>query len=95
MLVIFDVEGVLLNAEYLPVLASLFGPEKEKDGEGAGQRRHDVDHQSRIMVWAAQNGKETAENHENRRSGRMPHLKIGGCGDKLPAIPETGCGFDG
>ena len=31
MLVIFDVEGVLLNAEYLPVLASLFGPEKEKE----------------------------------------------------------------
>ncbi|TVP39841.1 phosphoserine phosphatase SerB [Candidatus Nitrosocosmicus arcticus] len=30
MLVIFDVEGVLLNAEYLPVLANLFGPEKEK-----------------------------------------------------------------
>lgn len=31
MLVIFDVEGVLLNAEYLPVLANLFGPEKEKE----------------------------------------------------------------
>jgi phosphoserine phosphatase len=30
MLVIFDVEGVLLNAEYLPVLAKLMGPEKEK-----------------------------------------------------------------
>lgn len=31
MLVIFDVEGVLLNAEYLPVLAKLLGPEKEKE----------------------------------------------------------------
>ncbi|HYO07048.1 MAG TPA: phosphoserine phosphatase SerB, partial [Phototrophicaceae bacterium] len=31
MLVIFDVEGVLLNAEYLPVLAKLMGPEKEKE----------------------------------------------------------------
>ncbi len=31
MLVIFDVEGVLLNAEYLPVLAKLKGPEKEKE----------------------------------------------------------------
>ncbi|MDQ4074182.1 MAG: phosphoserine phosphatase SerB [Thermoproteota archaeon] len=31
MLIIFDVEGVLLNAEYLPVLASLMGPEKEKE----------------------------------------------------------------
>ena len=31
MLVIFDVEGVLLNAEYLPVLANLLGPEKEKE----------------------------------------------------------------
>lgn len=31
MLVIFDVEGVLLNAEYLPVLAKLIGPEKEKE----------------------------------------------------------------
>jgi phosphoserine phosphatase len=31
MLVIFDVEGVLLNAEYLPVLAQLMGPEKEKE----------------------------------------------------------------
>ena len=31
MLVIFDVEGVLLNAEYLPVLANLFGSEKEKE----------------------------------------------------------------
>jgi phosphoserine phosphatase len=31
MLIIFDVEGVLLNAEYLPVLAQLFGPEKEKE----------------------------------------------------------------
>jgi phosphoserine phosphatase len=30
MLVIFDVEGVLLNAEYLPVLAQMMGPEKEK-----------------------------------------------------------------
>lgn len=31
MLVIFDVEGVLLNAEYLPVLARLLGPEKEQE----------------------------------------------------------------
>lgn len=31
MLIIFDVEGVLLNAEYLPVLAQLIGPEKEKE----------------------------------------------------------------
>ena len=31
MLVIFDVEGVLLNAEYLPVLAKLMGPEKEQE----------------------------------------------------------------
>lgn len=30
MLVIFDVEGVLLNAEYLPVLAQIKGPETEK-----------------------------------------------------------------
>jgi phosphoserine phosphatase len=31
MLIIFDVEGVLLNAEYLPVLAQRFGPAKEKE----------------------------------------------------------------
>lgn len=31
MLVIFDVEGVLLNAEYLPVLAKVLGQEKEKE----------------------------------------------------------------
>lgn len=31
MLVIFDVEGVLLDAEYLPVLAKLLGPEKEAE----------------------------------------------------------------
>jgi phosphoserine phosphatase len=31
MLVIFDVEGVLLNAEYLPVLSQVMGPEKEKE----------------------------------------------------------------
>jgi phosphoserine phosphatase len=31
MLVIFDVEGVLLNAEYLPVLSQLMGPEKEEE----------------------------------------------------------------
>lgn len=31
MLVIFDVEGVLLNAEYLPVLAQVMGPQKEKE----------------------------------------------------------------
>jgi phosphoserine phosphatase len=31
MLVIFDVEGVLLNAEYLPVLARLLGPKKEQE----------------------------------------------------------------
>jgi phosphoserine phosphatase len=31
MLVIFDVEGVLLNAEYLPVLAQVKGPETEKE----------------------------------------------------------------
>jgi phosphoserine phosphatase len=31
MLAVFDVEGVLLDAEYLPVLASLMGPEKEKE----------------------------------------------------------------
>jgi phosphoserine phosphatase len=31
MLIIFDVEGVLLNAEYLPVLAQSFGPNKEKE----------------------------------------------------------------
>jgi len=31
MLAVFDVEGVLLDAEYLPVLASLLGPEKEKE----------------------------------------------------------------
>jgi phosphoserine phosphatase len=31
MLIIFDVEGVLLNAEYLPVLAQVFGPQKEKE----------------------------------------------------------------
>jgi phosphoserine phosphatase len=30
-LVIFDVEGVLLNAEYLPVLSQLMGPEKEEE----------------------------------------------------------------
>lgn len=31
MLVIFDVEGVLLNAEYLPVLAQVKGPKTEKE----------------------------------------------------------------
>ncbi|HZB73298.1 MAG TPA: phosphoserine phosphatase SerB [Nitrososphaeraceae archaeon] len=31
MLAIFDVEGVLLNAEYLPVLSQVMGPEKEKE----------------------------------------------------------------
>jgi phosphoserine phosphatase len=31
MLIIFDVEGVLLNAEYLPILAQVFGPAKEKE----------------------------------------------------------------
>jgi phosphoserine phosphatase len=31
MLIIFDVEGVLLNAEYLPILAQVFGPSKEKE----------------------------------------------------------------
>lgn len=31
MLIVFDVEGVLLNAEYLPILAQLMGPEKEKE----------------------------------------------------------------
>ncbi len=31
MLVIFDVEGVLINAEFLPVLAQMKGPEKEKE----------------------------------------------------------------
>jgi len=31
MLIIFDVEGVLLNAEYLPVLAQMKGPNKEKE----------------------------------------------------------------
>jgi len=31
MLIIFDVEGVLLNAEYLPVLAQVMGPAKEKE----------------------------------------------------------------
>lgn len=31
MLVIFDVEGVLLNAEYLPFLSQVVGPEKEKE----------------------------------------------------------------
>src|SRR5437870_13715949 len=31
MLIIFDVEGVLLNAEYLPVLAEVMGPKKEKE----------------------------------------------------------------
>jgi phosphoserine phosphatase len=31
MLAVFDVEGVLLDAEYLPILASLLGPEKEKE----------------------------------------------------------------
>jgi phosphoserine phosphatase len=31
MLIIFDVEGVLLNAEYLPVLAQVIGPAKEKE----------------------------------------------------------------
>lgn len=31
MLIIFDVEGVLLNAEYLPVLAQMMGKEKEKE----------------------------------------------------------------
>lgn len=31
MLIVFDVEGVLLNAEYLPVLAQVMGPEKEKE----------------------------------------------------------------
>jgi phosphoserine phosphatase len=31
MLIIFDVEGVLLNAEYLPVLAQAMGPKKEKE----------------------------------------------------------------
>lgn len=31
MLVIFDVEGVLLNAEYLPVLAKTLGPQKEAE----------------------------------------------------------------
>ena len=31
MLIIFDVEGVLLNAEYLPISAQVFGPSKEKE----------------------------------------------------------------
>jgi len=31
MLIIFDVEGVLLNAEYLPVLAQVMGTKKEKE----------------------------------------------------------------
>lgn len=31
MLIIFDVEGVLLNAEYLPVLSQVMGSEKEEE----------------------------------------------------------------
>jgi phosphoserine phosphatase len=31
MLIIFDVEGVLVNAEYLPALAELIGPAKKKE----------------------------------------------------------------
>lgn len=31
MLIVFDVEGVLLNAEYLPILAKLLGPQKEEE----------------------------------------------------------------
>jgi phosphoserine phosphatase len=31
MLIIFDVEGVLVNAEYLPALAELIGPMKKKE----------------------------------------------------------------
>ena len=70
-------------------------PEQEQDATGREQRRHRVDHAGNLCRIARKEGKQFAEQHEERRTGRVSHLHLLGSRNKLRTVPETGRRLDG
>jgi phosphoserine phosphatase len=95
MLIIFDVEGVLLNAEYLPILAQVFGPAKEKEIWDITKQgiRGDIDWEEglRRRVYALrgtrfQDAKAIGENLEIMPGAKDLCLALKNAGWKMVAI---------
>ena len=95
MLIIFDVEGVLLNAEYLPILAQVFGPAKEKEIWDITKQgiRGDIDWEEglRRRVYALrgtkfQDAKAIAENLEIMPGAKDLCLTLKNAGWKMVAV---------
>ncbi len=95
MLIIFDVEGVLLNAEYLPILAQVFGPAKEKEIWDITKQgiRGDIDWEEglRRRVYALrgtrfQDAKAIGENLEIMPGAKDLCLELKNAGWKMVAI---------
>ncbi|HET9806929.1 MAG TPA: phosphoserine phosphatase SerB, partial [Nitrososphaeraceae archaeon] len=95
MLIIFDVEGVLLNAEYLPILAQVFGPTKEKEIWDITKQgiRGDIDWEEglRRRVYALrgtrfQDAKAIGENLEIMPGAKDLCLALKNAGWKMVAI---------
>src|SRR6476620_11662576 len=72
------------------------GPEKEKDGEPARERIHDVNRFcSGERVIAKKNNEHAAHQNEQGGARRVRDLEFETAADKLTALPETATGFGG
>ena len=69
------------------------GPAQKQDGECAGQGRHYVYHLSHRLSVGGYNCEHARHNHEERRSGRVPHQQFVGRGYEFSTVPETGTVF--
>ena len=71
------------------------GPEKEKDGQRTEDGRHGVDARRHMRGVGGKQREELPREHEERCSGRVPHVELVGGGDELAAVPEAGGRLDG
>jgi hypothetical protein len=70
-------------------------PEEKKDGEGAHQCRHAVDHQRHTGGIACELGEKVPYKHEKWSTGGVTHFELVGRGDEFTTVPETGRGLNG
>ena len=71
------------------------GPEKEKNSQGAENGRHGVDAHGYHFGARGKMCKHASGEHEEGCAWRVSDIEFeGGC-NKLTAVPETGCRFDG
>jgi hypothetical protein len=73
-----------------------YGPEKEEDGEAAGDGAHEIHAAGGGMgVIAKEDDEKPSQQDEEGCSGRVGNLKFIAAGDKFAAVPEAAGGLHG